>query len=95
MGALPYANGNTTEERRVMQQIAVGFSAQTNKLTSDNVTVLDLMCDASFYTGALLSEDGFHPNDAGYAHIADMVQAAFTSGSAPAPKASCSQMTVY
>lgn len=95
MAALPYASGYTLEERRVMQQLAVGFSAQTNKLTADGVVVLDLMCDASFYTGALLSSDGFHPNDAGYTHLADMVQSAYTAGSAPAPKASCSQMTVY
>ncbi|MEO7191302.1 MAG: SGNH/GDSL hydrolase family protein [Vicinamibacterales bacterium] len=95
MAAMPYAAGYTLDERRVMQQLAVGFSAETNKLTSDGVLVLDLMCDASFYNGSLLSADGFHPNDAGYTHLADMVQAAYTTGSAPAPRASCAQMTAY
>jgi lysophospholipase L1-like esterase len=95
MGALPYAAGRPVEERRTLQQIAVGFSAQINALASSNVIVIDLMCDGNFYNPATFSSDGFHPNDAGYAYLSDLVYAAAQSGTATPPRATCSFMTVY
>jgi lysophospholipase L1-like esterase len=95
MGAMPYAAGRSVDERRTLQQIAVGFSAKINALASSGVIVLDLMCDGNFYNPAIFSSDGFHPNDTGYAYLADLVYAAATTGAAPAPKAACSQMTIY
>jgi lysophospholipase L1-like esterase len=77
-----------------VQQLAVGFSAAVNALASEGVIVLDLMCDGTFYNPASLSSDGFHPSDAGYTRLADLVYAAATSGTAPAPQASCSFMSV-
>ena len=67
-----------------------------NALTTDGVIVVDLMCDPAFYNPAIFSADGFHPNDAGYGYMADLVYAAATStAAAPAPRASCGFMSVY
>ena len=72
-----------------------GWDALTiNALANQGVTVIDLMCDANFYNPSIFSSDGFHPNDAGYTYLTDRVYAAAT-GSAPAPRASCPQMTVF
>ena len=78
-----------------MQQIAVAFSAQINLLTAQNVLVVDLMCDAPMYQASMFSSDGFHPNDAGYARLAELTFGAASTGTAPAPRATCSQMTLY
>jgi lysophospholipase L1-like esterase len=94
MAALPYVSGLSTADRRRLQQLAVGFSASVNALRSDGVIVLDLMCDSTLYTPSSLSSDGFHPSDAGYGHLADRVYDAATTGSAPAPQASCAFMSV-
>lgn len=95
MAALPYSTGLSLAEKRIVQQMSVGFTAEINSLTASGVVVIDLMCDAAFYAPGLLSADGFHPNDAGYTHLADLVYDAATSGSAPAPQASCGQMTLF
>ncbi len=58
--------------RRALQNIAVRFSAEINKLTSQGATVVDIMCDGGFYQVSRYSSDGFHPNDAGYARMADV-----------------------
>ena len=95
MANTPYAAGLTLAEKRTLQQLSVGFSAGINALTSDGVAVVDLMCDANFYNPAIFSADGFHPNDAGYGYLAEIVYAAANTGAAPAPRASCGFMVVY
>lgn len=94
MGALPYASGYTLEQRQWLQSIAVSFSAEINGTTSLGASVVDLMCDATFYQPSTFSSDGFHPNDSGYAYLAGLVYAAAT-GAATAPRSSCSQMLIY
>ncbi len=94
LAAMPYAAGYSLTQRRGLQTIAVGLSAQINGAASQGAFVIDLMCDPLFYTGQLLSGDGFHPNDAGYARMADLVLAA-VSASPGNPQASCSQMSIY
>jgi lysophospholipase L1-like esterase len=93
MAALPYVSTYPLVERSILQRIAVGFSAQANTLASSGVLVIDLMCDARSYAPGNYFSDGFHPNDAGYAFMTELVYAAATSGSAAAPRASCPQMT--
>jgi lysophospholipase L1-like esterase len=93
--ALPYANGYSTDRRRTLQRIAVALSAQINSLATQDVAVVDLMCDASFMNAGLYSSDGFHPNDAGYARIADVVYPLMSGGVAATPRASCAQMTLF
>jgi lysophospholipase L1-like esterase len=95
LAGLPYAAGLSLTEKRVLQQIAVGFSAQTNTLTSQGAIVIDLMCDPRSYVAANYSSDGFHPNDAGYAYLADVAYVAATTGSTVPPRASCAQMALF
>jgi lysophospholipase L1-like esterase len=95
MAALPYASGLTLTQKRFLQGIAVGFSAEINALTSQGVLVVDLMCEASMYQSGIYSSDGFHPNDAGYARLADLLYPAASTGTAAAPRASCPQMTLF
>jgi lysophospholipase L1-like esterase len=95
MANTPYAAALSLDEKRYLQGLTVGFSAGINALTADGVIVLDLMCDPNFYNPAIFSSDGFHPNDAGYAYMADLVFAAANTGTAAAPRASCAQMAVF
>lgn len=95
MAALPYAAGYSLARKQYLQQIAVGISAEVNKLAADGVHVVDLMCDGTFYQPSTFSADGFHPNDAGYAYMADLVYPIAAGAAAVAPRASCSRMTVY
>ena len=92
---LPYAAGNSLNEKRWLQQISVGFSAQVNALRSQGALVIDLMCDGAFYQPGMYSGDGFHPNDAGYARLADLVYGAASTGSATPPRSSCPQMSLF
>lgn len=92
---LPYLAGTSLAQRQAAQRIAVGMTrTAVNVLTSQNVTVVDLMCDARSYVASNYSGDGLHPNDAGYAFIAGEVVRAITSTSYPAPQSSCSGMTI-
>ena len=94
LAGLPYASGYSLLRQRSMQRASVGITTQVvNRLSSQNVLVIDLMCDARVYDPGNLASDGFHPNDAGYALLADMLYRAYTSGSSP-PAASCPQMNV-
>ena len=65
-----------------------------NALVSQNVTVVDVMCDSRMYLPSNYSADGFHPNDAGYAFIAGEVVRAATSSAYPAPQSDCGFMSM-
>lgn len=92
---LPYTAGFTSSQRLWMQKISVGFSTQVvNPLTSQGVVVVDLLCNGNFNSPSMFSSDGFHPNDAGYAALADLFYSAINSSSFPSPSGSCSQMTI-
>lgn len=94
LGAMPYVAGRPAAERRVVQDVAVRLTREAINPLSSRVPVIDIMCDARSYQGGLYSSDGFHPNDQGYAYLADVLMAAITSGTAPAPAASCGFMTL-
>ena len=91
MARLPYADGYSGEERDWLRELSVGFSAGMNATRSTRVRVLDLMCHAPMYNGSIYSSDGFHPNDTGYAVLADLVTAA-VSQAPQAPASSCAFM---
>jgi lysophospholipase L1-like esterase len=94
VAALPYFAGAALDQRQAQQRLAVGFTTRAiNVLTSQGITVVDLMCDARSYLASNYSSD-FHPNDAGYAFMSAEVVNAITSPSYPSPLASCPQMTV-
>jgi lysophospholipase L1-like esterase len=95
LAGLPYASGYSTTRKKALQDIAVRFSAEINKLTAQGATVVDIMCDSGFYQASRYSSDGFHPNDAGYARMADVAYSPATTGSGPSPQADCSFMRLY
>jgi len=92
LAAMPYATRYPLEHRRVLQSIAVAFSREANRQAGSGIVVLDLMCDPAMYAPASFASDGFHPNDAGYAHIATRLAAIVNGGSSSAA-ASCGPMT--
>lgn len=95
LAGLPYLANASLAQRQAAQRAAVGMTATViNSLRADDVTIVDLMCDARTYVASNYSSDGFHPNDAGYAFIASEVVRAITSATYPAPRPSCSQMSI-
>jgi lysophospholipase L1-like esterase len=91
LARLPYAAGYSDEERHWLRVLSTGFTSVINVTRSSRVRVIDLMCHAPIYQASLYSNDGYHPNDAGYRALADLVSAAITTEPPPAP-AGCSFM---
>jgi lysophospholipase L1-like esterase len=94
LAGLPFLATASLAQRQAAQRAAVGMTGVVNALTSNNVIVVDLMCDARSYVPSNYSSDGFHPNDAGYAFVAAEVVRAVTSSSYPLPQSSCSFMAL-
>jgi lysophospholipase L1-like esterase len=95
LAGLPFALNRPTRDRQWLQRLSVGFSTRgANVLVGLNVTVVDLLCNARSYQASTYSSDGFHPNDTGYAYIADEAVKALNAGSPPPPDASCPEMTL-
>jgi lysophospholipase L1-like esterase len=94
LAALPYAAPYPAQHKQVLQAISVALSREANRQAGPGVTVMDMMCDGAVYAPANISRDGFHPNDAGYAHMASRL-AAIVNGAASSAAASCSYMTAF
>lgn len=94
MAALPYLASASLAQKQAAQRISVRMTT-TAINTLQGVTVIDLMCDTRVYQSNFFSSDGFHPNDNGYAILGAEVARAVTTASYPAPRSSCSQMTLY
>jgi lysophospholipase L1-like esterase len=83
------------ETRQMFQRLSIGFSTEViNKLTTQGVIVVDVLCNSRGYDSTFVAGDGFHANDAGYAFFADEMYKAITQSSYPAPQASCPEMTL-
>lgn len=95
LAVLGYVANLSTAEKSVLQRIAVGLTDRINALASQNVLVIDQMCEPRIYQAANLSSDGFHPSDAGYQLMADLAFNAMANGTASAPSASCAARTVF
>ena len=93
MAGLPYAAGYSQAQRQVLQAISVGFSREANRQAGAGVRVLDLMCDSQVYDPARFSSDGFHPNDAGHAYLAERLLT-IVNGASPPVASTCGQMTL-
>ncbi|MBP1636122.1 MAG: GDSL-like Lipase/Acylhydrolase [Acidobacteria bacterium] len=94
MGAMPFSSKYSVQRRRLLQKASVGFSTQViNRLASEGIPVVDILCDSRYTSRSYLSSDGFHPNDAGYAALAADFLRAIRSGGYPAPSSSCRFMT--
>ena len=94
LAGAPYIASRPASERAIMQRIAVGISDQVNALTSRNVLVVDLMCDARLYQSVNYASDGFHPADGGYAAFADDAYPALKDGVNNQPNTSCAQRRI-
>ena len=95
LSGFPFLAGAPLAQRQAAQRAAVGMTRTVvNPLVTQNVIVIDVMCDSRMYLPSNYSADGFHPNDAGYAFIAGEVVRAVTSSSYPAPQDNCSFMSV-
>jgi lysophospholipase L1-like esterase len=93
MAGLPYAAAYSVSRRQVIQAISVGFAQEANRQAGRGVVVVDLLCDPQAYDRTRFSSDGFHPNDSGYAYMADRLLAV-ANGAPSAAASSCSQMTL-
>lgn len=94
LAGLPSSVGDPLLQRQAAQRVSVGMTTTViNSLTSQNIRVVDLMCDQRLYQASIYSSDGFHPNDAGYAIMGDLVARAVTS-SVSSPPSSCPPMTL-
>jgi lysophospholipase L1-like esterase len=94
MAAMPYLAGASLAQKQAAQRISVRMTTTVIN-AMQGVTVIDLMCDPRLYQPSIISSDGFHPNDAGYAVLGGEVVNALTNQSYPPPKSSCSQMALY
>lgn len=95
LAGMPFLAGASSTQRQAAQYASVRMTTTVvNGLAGSGVSVIDLMCDARFHDRGYYSSDGFHPNDAGYAAIGDLIARAATASSWPAPSASCPQMLV-
>lgn len=95
LAASPYLSGNSSAERSLMQRVAVGISDQVNALTSQNVLVVDLMCDARLYQPQNYASDGFHPADGGYRVFAELTLPALRDGVNTPPNTGCAQRRIF
>jgi len=94
MAGMPFLSGASLQQRQAAQKLSVGMTTTViNPLASQNVIVIDMMCDPRSYQISTYSGDGFHPNDTGYAWMAAEVVSAATT-SYKTPTTSCAQMTV-
>ena len=93
IAGMPFRARSALPERQAAQRASVRMTTTVIN-TLPNVTVVDLMCDSRMYQPSIYFSDGFHPNDSGYAIIADEIVKALTLSSYPAPKTSCAQMTI-
>jgi lysophospholipase L1-like esterase len=91
----PYVSGNTTAEKSLMQRVAVGLSDRVNALASQNVLVVDLMCDARLYQPSNYASDGFHPGDGGYQVFAELTLPALRDGNGSTPNTNCGQRRLF
>jgi lysophospholipase L1-like esterase len=95
LAGAPYLASRPTSEKSIMQRIAVGISDRVNALTSRNVLVIDLMCDARLYQPSNYGSDGFHPGDGGYAVFAEDTYPALANGTGSQPNNSCPQRRLF
>lgn len=94
LAGLPFAVNAGQPRRQLLQAISVGFSREANRRAGTGVVVVDLMCDPTVYERTRYSSDGFHPNDAGYAYLAENKLLPVVNGGSSSPASSCAQMTL-
>jgi lysophospholipase L1-like esterase len=81
--------------RGALQEVSVAIDTNViNTVAADGIPVVDLQCDPQSYVPANFYTDGFHPNDAGYALLAQkFVQQALTDNPV-APESTCAEQAI-
>lgn len=95
LAGAPYVASRPTSDKSVIQRVAVGLSDRVNALTSQGVSVVDLMCDARLYQPSAYASDGFHPGDSGYQFFAELTLPALRDGANGTPNANCAQRRLF
>ena len=95
LAGAPYVASRPTSDKSVIQRVAVGLSDRVNALTSQNVLVVDLLCDARLYQPSNYASDGFHPGDGGYRVFAELTLPALRDGANNQPNPSCAQRRLF
>lgn len=94
LAGLPYVARLPVDERGILQRIAVGLSDRVNAMTSQNVLVVDLLCEPRVYNPANVSPDGFHPSDQGYQLFAELTFEPLANARGSSPSPGCAQRTL-
>lgn len=93
VAGMPFLAGGPRAQRQAAQRASVRMTTDViNPLAGSGVTVIDLLCDGRLYDRNNYSSDGFHPNDAGYAIIGDIIARTAVNPSSPAPATTCGHM---
>lgn len=91
LAGIPGGLTQSTLAREALQALSVAFDAAINGLAAQNIPVADLLCNAQSYTATNYSADGFHPNDAGYAGMASLMEPLLLNPTTTQLSTSCSQ----
>ena len=92
---VPFALEAPAALRQALQAVSVSIDVDViNTVVANGVPVVDVECNPQSYNPANFYTDGFHPNDAGYALLAQLfVQQALANYPA-APLSQCSEQAV-
>ena len=94
MAGLPYASAYSVSRRQVkLQAIAVGFARGGQSPGWRRRGRAGYPLRSAGVDRGRFSSDGFHPNDTGYAYLAERLLA-IVNGATPPVAASCSQMVL-
>jgi hypothetical protein len=77
--------------RQALQALSVAIDTAIDRLTTVGVPVVDLLCNSQSYVATNFSSDGFHPNDAGYALMASLMEPLLVSDTATPLSPNCAQ----
>jgi lysophospholipase L1-like esterase len=92
---VPYALEFPLSLREALQGVSVAFDTYViNPAAAKGVPVVDLQCDPDSYDAANFYTDGFHPNDAGYALLAEKFVKQILSDYPAAPQSQCAEQAI-
>jgi lysophospholipase L1-like esterase len=94
LAGLPFAVNAGQPVGSCYRRCRSDFPREANRRAGAGVVVVDLMCDPQVYDRTRYSSDGFHPNDAGYAYLADSKLLPVVNGASSSPASTCGQMTM-
>jgi lysophospholipase L1-like esterase len=92
---VPYALQAPASLRQALQAVSVAIDTDViNTVAAKGIPVVDLECNPETYDPANFYTDGFHPNDAGYAILAQLFLQQALSNNPAAPQSQCSEQAI-